>query len=677
MNPLPANLAALHLTTEQVNTIVQAVDEACSEETCESRWQHLLPFLRKTPLPFAVHELLYKFIYPDWETLPAPAWFPDASSMPTTHLYTLMREKNCADYAALHHYSVTNRRDFWQAMVEKLAIHFDQPYTELLDLSTGIETPTWFRDAKMNISNSCFQAKPEAIAIISQTEQGDVTRLTYAELDHLSNRIANSFAKQVSPGDKVAIIMPMTTAAVAIYLAIIKAGCVAVAIPDSFVADEMATRLQIANVKLVFCQDDILRDGKALPLYSRVIAAHAPSCIVIAAAQQLTVTLRKQDVAWDDFLLTKTSYTPHTVDPQHHLHILFSSGTTGAPKAIPWTHTAPIKCASDAYLHHNLHAQAIFCWPTNLGWMMGPWLIFACLINRATLALYEGTPNGQAFGEFLAAEHITHLGVVPTMVKTWRSSACMQGLDFSHIQLFTSTGERSNIEDMLYLMYLANYRPIIEYCGGTEIAGAYLTGSLLQPAAPGAFSTAAAGLDFVILDEAGKVADKGEVALLPPSLGLSTELINKNHHDVYYAAMPTINGTLLRRHGDEVQRFANGYYRLLGRVDDTMKLSGIKISSAEIETVLNTIATVDETAAIAVNLPDGGPSQLVIYAVLQNEATIPLSQLKTEMQQAIKQHLNPLFKLHDVIIINALPRTASNKIVRRSLRDDYGKRQIN
>ncbi len=229
---------------------------------------------------------------------------------------------------------------------------------------------------------------------------------------------------------------------------------------------------------------------------------------------------------------------------------------------------------------------------------------------------------------------------------------------------------------MLYLMALAEYKPVIEYCGGTEIGGAYITGTMVQPCTPATFTTPALGLDLVILDREDRPTNKGEAFIISPSIGLSTELLNKDHHQVYFAhsPLPTPHFPLptpLRRHGDQLERFPNGYYRAHGRVDDTMNLNGIKVSSAEIEQVLNRVEGICETATIAISPPNGGPSQLIIYAVVTPELQQSRETLLIELQTAIKQHLNPLFKIHDLNIVEALPRTASNKVMRRVLRDQY------
>ena len=184
------------------------------------------------------------------------------------------------------------------------------------------------------------------------------------------------------------------------------------------------------------------------------------------------------------------------------------------------------------------------------------------------------------------------------------------------------------------------------------------------------------GLDLIIIDEDGNLADKGEVFIVPPSIGLSNELLNRNHHQVYFAHTPTLplSPVPLRRHGDQIELLPSGYYCAHGRVDDTMNLSGIKVSSVEIEQILNAEEGISETAAIAVSSTEGGPSQLVIYAVLAPDFQKDKATLLASFQATIRQYLNPLFKISDLAIVKALPRTASNKVMRRLLREQYRSR---
>lgn len=649
--------------------ILPQINQALATQSAEECWQFLSQTILKCDHAFSLHELLHSVTFSDWEPSKGtpPAWFPTEEQIQSTNLAALMQDLGIDDYSALHAWSVQNRAEFWERMIQRLQIQFQQPYQQVLDLTEGAEFPQWLVGSRLNIAESCFQAADDVPAIIYQREGQSIRKISYAELNALSNRVANGLVNAgFQIGDEIAVIMPMTIEAVAIYLGIIKAGCVVVSIAESFAVPEIVTRLRIAKAQAVFTQDCFVRGGKQFSLYQKVIDANAPRTIVLALSS--TTQLRSNDVSWEAFLSENDRFAPVALPPDAYTNILFSSGTTGEPKAIPWTHTTPIKCAVDAHLHQDIHPGDVLNWFTSLGWMMGAWLIYASLINRATIALYDGSPNDKGYGEFIQNARVTMLGVVPSLVNTWKTTHCMQGLDWSAIKAFSSTGECSNARDMLYLMSLAGYKPVIEYCGGTEIGGAYITGTLVQPAAPATFTTPTMGLDLVLLDETGQPADQGEVFLIPPSIGLSTVLLNRDHHQVYYANTPK-SSFCLRQHGDRLERLPNGDYRAQGRVDDSMNLSGIKVSAIELEHALLQVEGVAEVAAIAVSPPEGGPSQLVIYAI--TTVAKPKETWLSEFQTTLKQQLNPLFKIQDVVLVENLPRTASNKMMRRLLRDHY------
>jgi acetyl-CoA synthetase len=603
---------------------------------------------------------------------PEGTWVPTPESIAATNVGWLMQRVGVTTHDQLQAWSAQHRGAYWKLAIERLGIRFQKPFDFIMDLAGGVENPRWLVNASLNIVESCFTARPDATAIIYQPEGGAIATMTFGELRKLTDRVASSLKQGgFKPGDALAIVMPMTAEAVAIYLGIIKAGCVVVGIADSFRPKEIATRLRLSAAKAVFTQDVQLRGGKALPLYATVLEASAPIAIVLPAKERLELPLREGDVSWTDFLSGPDTFFAVARQPEDPINILFSSGTTGEPKAIPWTQTVPIKCAADAHFHQDIRPGDVVIWPTNIGWMMGPWLIFASLINRAAMGLYYGAPTGREFARFVQDARATVLGVVPSLVKAWRGGDCVDGLDWSGIRLFSSTGECSQAGDMRWLMEMAGHKPVIEYCGGTEIGGAYLTGTVAKPCAPGAFNTPALGLDLVVLDERGAVADQGELYLVPPSIGLSTSLLNRDHHEIYFAGTPRgPHDEILRRHGDQMMKLPGGFWCGHGRADDTMNLGGIKVSSAEIERVLQAVPGVVETAAIAVS-PGGGPSQLVIYAVCAADAPVDKSALAAALQTAIKRDLNPLFRIHDIVVADALPRTASNKVMRRVIREQY------
>ena len=678
----PEQTIACGLKKAEALKITETVNRLLSTQSPTACWYEISRYILTPQHPFLLHQLLYDTVYADFDHAtygPPPAWFPTDEDIAEANITPLMAELSIKTYPEFHAWSIANRDTFWQMMIDRLGIKTANTYAVAQKDATGTATNL----AKLNIVDSCFSAPDDAIAIISQRENdNNLATLTYHELERLTNRVANGLVDiGLKPGDAVAIDMPMNPESVAIYLGIVKTGCTVVGIADSFAPDEIATRLRIGNAKAIFTQDYINRAGKRLPLYEKVVAANAPKAIVFSCEGSDTVaqTEREEDITWKDFLSDTETFSAIPCNPDAHTNILFSSGTTGEPKAIPWTHTTPIKCAADACLHHDIHPGDVLAWYTNLGWMMGPWLIYASLINKATIALYDGVPTGRDFGVFVQNAKVSMLGVVPTLVRAWKNTDCMHGLDWHAIRVFSSTGECSNPEEMLYLMSLAGYKPVIEYCGGTEIGGAYVTGTRVQPAAPSTFTTPALGLDFLLFDENRELTRNGEVFIVPPSLGLSTTLLNADHNEVYFVDAPVPN---LRRHGDALEQLGKRKsfdtepwlegtkYRALGRIDDTMNLSGIKVSSAEIEEVLNVVSEIQETAAVAVSPKDGGPSQLVIYAVLiQSESAPTKQELLSKMQAEVSQHLNPLFRIHDVVIVDTLPRTASNKVMRRLLRD--------
>ncbi|KAB1218865.1 putative acyl-activating enzyme 17, peroxisomal [Morella rubra] len=399
----------------------------------------------------------------------------------------------------------------------------------------------------------------------------------------------------------------------------------------------------------------------------------------------------------------------------------------GDPKAIPWTHATPLKAAADAWRDMDIHKGDIVAWPTNLGWMSicfivkwgfnGSFLLaieivkspgvkfvlHTCLNNvfgQQDMPMFGGGEfptskqvavgvNGKSalckcgveeigvkYSQSIQDAKVTMLGVIPSIVRAWKSTNCTAGYDWSAIRCFSSSGESSNVDEYLWLMGRAHYKPIIECCGGTEIGGAFITGSLLQAQSLAAFSTPAPGCSLFILGNDGYPIPQnapgiGEMALGSLMFGASNTLLNADHHDVYFKGMAFWKGRVLRRHGDFFERSTRGYYHAHGRADDTMNLGGIKVSSVEIERVCNAVDNnVLETAAIGVPPPGGGPEELVIVVVFKDSDSMKteLNQLKISFNSAVQTKLNPLFRVSQVVHVSSLPRTASNKVMRRVLR---------
>lgn len=589
------------------------------------------------------------------------SWTPSDDVVAASHIGRLMRRLDIATVADLHAWSVSDPSAFWAHVADDLDIAFDAPYDTVLDASDP-HVPRWFVGGALNIVRSCLEGPDDALAVIEHREEG-VVRISRGDLRSMVARFASGFSTAgYEPGDRIAIAMPMTSEAVAAYLGTIAAGGVVVSIADSFAPDEMEVRLRITQPAAIVTQDVIRRAGRELPMYDKCIVASTAPCIVVDTGA--AVRLRAHDVTWGEFQGSRSTLEPVSGDPADHTNILFSSGTTGEPKAIPWTQTTPLKAAMDGRYHHDIREGDVVAWPTNLGWMMGPWLIYAALLNRAAMALHTDAPTTRGFIDFVNAAEVTMLGLVPSIVTGWRAGDLLRPGDLASVRVLSSTGEASNPQDQRWLMRAAG-APVIEYCGGTEIGGGYITGTVVQGAIASRFTTPALGIGIAILDDDGASTDSGECFLVGPSIGMSTELLNGDHETVYFEGVP--DG--LRRHGDHIERMPDGTYRARGRVDDTMNLGGIKTSSAELEEVLGSVAGVRDVAAVSIPPPDGGPEQLVVFAVVDGRDD-PRA-WRTEFQEAIRRHLNPLFRISDVVVVESLPRTASHKVMRRVLRDRY------
>ena len=655
-------------------------------------------------------------------------------------------------YAELQVFSTRNQEVFWGAVCKELGVRFRQRPNRMYLSCEGSRAgqEQWFPGGLMNITDSCFSnssvgAMSDQVALVWAKEGQNDTLVcgndgngspqlntwTYADLLERSSRIANCLkCVGVGHGSRVGICMPMTAESVAIYLAVVMAGGAIIGIADSFSRHEICTRLRVAGADAVVTQDALFRGSKLIPLYDRIAGAandyqqetgkaiqvfclpsDLPSGFTPesesesgagggrgeSSSYKLRCKIRPVDLPYTRLLSlsSSTEFEAHACHPQDVTNILFSSGTTGEPKAIPWDHVAPLKCASDAMLHHDVNSEDVVCWPTNLGWMMGPWLLYAGLVNGAAVAIFEGSPLGKAFCQFVEMAGVTMLGTVPSIVKAWKAKGSTDGRDWTSIRRFSSSGEASNPKDYHWLSArVKGYAPVIEYIGGTELAGGYMSGSLVQAQAPSHFSVHAFGTDLRLLDSSmmemeGQAIEEaivktgaceGEVAIVPPMFGSSYRLLNRDHDDVYFRDMPsTSEGTRMRKHGDMLAFHPCGYVKAGGRTDDTMNLGGIKTSSLEIENVCNASIgsaglPVKEVAAVAVPPVGGGPDLLWVCAAVKGGSVEELrksgvvSKWRAHFQKAVSKNLNPLFKVHRVMLVKDLPRTASNKIMRKALK---------
>ncbi len=691
ISPLPAEYASISSTGTLADKarlwmdIVHRAEPAADIESLRETYLHLF---RDEELPIA--------------------WLPDEKIIKETNLTALMKAAKVNTYDALHRWSTANRSQFWETVIRQLEIVFHKPYDTIFDPTRGVEDPAWLSGAELNITDSCFLGDPMQTALIAGAEgASELRRISYGELKRSVNRTAAALLDLgFAPGDRIAIYAPLAAEIIIAYLAIIRAGMVAVSVPDSYSSLELNKRMEVANATGVITCNGYTYNGKYIRILDKAREATTARTIICCFGEK--PDKRENEIWWED-LNSSSAETFHrgqsfhkrenfnnseenrsrenlndgddfqavTCKPDDPINILFSSGTTKEPKAIAFTQLTPIKCASDGCFHLDIKATDTVSWTTGMGWMMAPWLIYASLINKATLAIYTGAASGTEFGNFVEQSGITILGTVPSIVRAWRTHAFEHKFNWK-IRVYSSTGEPSNADDYFYLMALTGFRaPVIEYCGGTEIGGAYITGTVVQPVSPATFTTPTLGLDFYLLDETHRPVGKGqagEVFLIPPSIGMSQRLLNADHHREYYAGVPTgPKGETLRRHGDAfemIEALGTTFYRSVGRTDDAMNLGGVKVSALEIETVINKHPAITESAAFSVLEGAQKNERLVVYYTAPTPAENE-EMLKKELQQLISKDLTPLFKISELVYIDTLTRTASNKLMRRALKSSF------
>ncbi|XP_054805647.1 probable acyl-activating enzyme 17, peroxisomal [Prosopis cineraria] len=707
----PSDIESLGITREDAASLHQLLKEivAIHGVGTPATWQNISKRVLNPHLPFSFHQMLYYACYKNYGPDP-PAWIPEPANAVLTNVGLLLERRGkeflgsaymdpVTSFSDFQKFSVSNPEVYWRTVLHELDVSFSMPPKCILQECTSGETQLtypggqWLPEASINLAKNCLNINSrrslDDMVIIWRDELHDDLPLHKMTLKELREEVwLVAYALQalgLEKGSSIAIDMPMAVKSVVVYLAIVLAGYVVVSIADSFAAPEISTRLKISKAKVIFTQDLIIRGDKTIPLYSRIVDAESPMAIVIPTrGSGLSMKLRDGDLSWCDFLegvdsLKGKEFMAVEQLAEAFTNILFSSGTTGDPKAIPWTNVTPLKAAADAWCHLDIRKGDVVAWPTNLGWMMGPWLVYASLINGASMALYNGSPLGTGFAKFVQDAKVTMLGVIPSLVRTWKSTNSTAGYDWSSIRCFGSTGEASNVDEYLWLMGRAHYKPIIEYCGGTEIGGGFVSGSLLQAQSLAAFSIPVMGCTLFILGNDGypipqNVPGMGELALGPLMFGSSSTLLNADHYSVYFKSMPLWNGKVLRRHGDVFELTSRGYYHAHGRADDTMNLGGIKVSSVEIERICNGVdSNILETAAIGVPPAGGGPEQLVIAVVFKNSnnPSPDLHLLRLSFNSALQKTLNPLFKVSRIEPLSSLPRTASNKVMRRVLRKQF------
>jgi len=600
-------------------------------------------------------------------------WHPKDPYVEGSHLWRMMTALGFSDYGAFHRYSVEEPEGFYRALMVHLAWPWRKPYEKAIE--GEFPFPSFFTGGRLNLVEACLQAPKEALALVFESEDGTVQGLTYEALEREVARVAGGLAALgVEPGDRVGLFLPMSLEAAISLLAVAALGGIAVPIFSGYAAEAAAVRLKDAKAKALIAQDGFLRRGRRVELLAEARKARAlAETPLLLVVQRLGLPLEKGEAAFHEL---RGSLAPREVASMDPFMLIYTSGTTGRPKGTVHYHAGfPLKAALDMALLFDLRAGERLFWLTDLGWMMGPWAILGGLILKGTVLLYEGAPDfphpGRVF-ELVEKHRITHLGLSPTLVRALipHGEEAVRRFDRSSLRVLGSTGEPWNLEPYLWFFRVVgeDRLPIVNYSGGTEVAGGILGNVLLRPIKPMGFNTAAPGIQAEVLDERGRpvVGQVGELAVLRPWPGMTKGFWQDEgrYLETYFGRFPKV-----WVHGDLALLDEDGHFFILGRSDDTLKVAGKRVGPAEVETAALAHTAVKEAAAIGV--PHEVKGEAIVLFVVLKPGYAPDPHLAEEVAEKVATALGRPLRPERVLFVPDLPKTRNAKIMRRVVRRAY------
>jgi acetyl-CoA synthetase len=619
------------------------------------------------------------------------AWTPTEDMIERAQLTKFMRQIGVSDFDALYKYSIENVEQFTSEVLKFLDIKFDPPYEKLLDLSNGVEFPNWLDGAGLNITEMCLdrwqtdEIKDQP-AIIWEGEEGEVRQVSYAELfEQVEFCAAGLRVNGLEKGDAIGIHLPMMIETVIALLAINRIGAIAVPVFSGYGIEAIASRMNAVQARAIFICDGFPRRGKFIDAFDTAFQAIELSVAIekVFVVETINKTESFYNATWCsfDYLLQEgksSNFTTKSIEPtnaEDPLIILYTSGTTGKPKGIAHTHASfPVKAAQDMAFGTDVGKGTRISWITDLGWMMGPWLIYGALINGATICLYDGAPDFPApdrMWEFCAKHKVEILGISPTLMRTLAN--CGDDLpkkhDLSSLRAFASTGEPWNPAPWWWLFEKVgdSKLPIINYSGGTEISGGILMNNFLTPIKPCGFSAPCPGMDADIVNEKGEIVganEVGELVIRQPWIGMARGFWQERERylETYWSRFENI-----WVHGDWAMRDADGHYFILGRSDDTLKVAGKRVGPAEVESLLVAHESVAEAAVVGVPDEIKGTA-MVAFIVLKNAET---KNLAAELKQLVAKDMGKPLAPSKIHFVAAIPKTRNAKVMRRVIRAAY------
>lgn len=605
--------------------------------------------------------------------------------------------KTQEEYEKLYKESIDSPESFWKRETQELV--FQKPWTKLLDWQ--LPFAKWFVGAELNITESCLDrhlssGRGDKAAIIWESEPGETVTLSYAELHQKVCAFAAALrANGVQKGDRVAIYMGMVPEAVVGMLACARIGAPHTVIFGGFAADAIRDRLNDCGAKAVLTQDGAWRRGKVIPLKEAVDEAcqHAPSVEKVFVYRRLTDADCKiemqagRDIDWyegsanvDKSLGEKAVI----VDAEHPLFILYTSGSTGKPKGVEHTtagYLAGVYLTSKYVF--DLKDDDIYWCTADVGWITGhSYIVYGPLANGATCVLYEGAPNHPDWGRFweiIEKHKVSILYTAPTAIRAFikAGNAWVEKSDISSLRLLGTVGEPINPEAWrwFYQKIGRGVCPVVDTWWQTE------TGAIMMTTLPGVHNVkpGSCGVPFfgvvpaIVSSDGHKLQpEEGGFLVLEkpwPSMLRTVWGDDERFFKQYFSEIPGAYFT-----GDGARFDRDGYYTVVGRIDDVLNVSGHRLGTAEIESTLVAHEAVAEAAAVG--RPDDLKGQALVTFVTLKPGFQPSAEMETALGDHVAHEIGKFARPDKVACVAGLPKTRSGKIMRRILKDIAAGRPI-
>ncbi len=597
--------------------------------------------------------------------------------------------KSLSDYQQQYQLSVSNPQKFWDEIAQNF--HWFQPYSQVSDCDLKQAKIAWFIDGKTNISYNCLDrhlpdfADKTAIIWESNDPQIPNQKLTYQQLFEQTCQFSNLLAAQgIKKGDRVCIYMPMIPQAVVAMLACVRIGAIHSVVFAGFSAKSLASRIQDCGAKMLITSDLLCRGDKKIELMEIAKEALAEcdsieSVIVYQRDENSDIAALRSDkcqyFVWQNEVAKYSSENNAVIcDAEDPLFILYTSGSTGKPKGI--LHTTAGYMVYAAYSFKNVfqyQANDVYFCSADIGWITGhSYLVYGPLLNAATILMFEGIPThptASRFWQVIEKHRVNIFYTAPTAIRSLMQfgDSWLQGYDLSSLKTLGTVGEPINEEawNWFYEKIGNKKCPIVDTWWQTE------TGGIMISSMSKIFDSKAAhaglplpGIVPVLFDESGEEIQQrdkvGNLAIKQawPSMARGIWGDKDKFFATYYEQFPKNYFA-----GDSAFLSADGFYRIIGRTDDVIKVSGHRLGTAEIENAVNSHVSVSESAVIGVPHAIKGE---VIYAFVIAKTDEP--DLEKEISAIIVENIGAIARPEKIYIVKDLPKTRSGKIMRRILK---------